>query len=156
MLGILPSHLKVLRMFSSGYRIDQSREQNREREVILEYLLKIRTRVESIGARFMILVIPADYQICPDAWQYYQKQMELDSAVYDLTRIARRFQEFSQTRNIPVLIVSDRFRLEQMQESLYFDYTREIHLNIHGNHILADEIERFIDARGLLDSTTND
>lgn len=99
-----------------------------------------RREVESLGSRFVVLIIPDEYQVDPNLARRVQERSGHSASEYDLDLPQRRLAEFFQDRNIEYIDVLEAFRQQAEHQPLY--KLRDSHWNRAGNRLAAQLVSQ--------------
>ncbi len=159
------SHLYIL--IRLGLKeIDRVREEEQSREseevfarspseriatgwtLTLALLDEMRRRVEAEGARFVVVVFPARYQVDDALWEAQAKHLGLDPLAFDLKKSQRLLKEWAEKSGAPLIDLLDEFRSRNVSNSFYF--STDGHWNRDGHRLAAELILEGLIAQGLL------
>jgi len=144
LLGFQPSGQKVFKMFSNGFIVNETEETRKEWDMLFEHFIKIRDYLEERDIKFLILVIPPNYQIEEEAWDYFVEDMRLNPEDYDLKKVDRRLKKFGEENNIPVILMSEDFTEASKEHDIYYDYKVEIHFTTVAHEIISNRLYDFL------------
>jgi len=98
-------------------------------------------------ARYLVVLVPAKYQVDEAAWNVYRKRWKLPPDAFDRDHAQRVINGFLHEEGVPALDLLPAFRAAALQtESLYFRV--DSHWTEAGHVLAAREIFRELAARG--------
>lgn len=115
---------------------------------VLETIDQLDAHVRAIGARFVVLLIPDEYQVDPAVFAAAARHAGRHPADYDLDRPQRDLARALDARGIPVLDLLAASRGAAANASLYLP--RDTHWNTAGHRLAAAELARFVAEQRLL------
>lgn len=115
---------------------------------VLETLDQLDARVRASGARFLVMLIPDEYQVDPEVFAAAARHAGRDPADYDVDRPQRALARALDPRGIPVLDLLGPSRRAAVDASLYLP--RDTHWNTAGHRLAAAELARFVAEQRLL------
>jgi hypothetical protein len=115
---------------------------------VLETIDQLDARVRASGARFVVMLIPDEYQVDPAVFAAAARHAGMAPADYDLDRPQRELARALDARGIPVLDLLGPSRRAAADASLYVP--RDTHWNTAGHRLAAAELARFVAERRLL------
>ena len=115
-----------------GFRFDR----------VKRFLHQMHTEVKATGARFVILIMPDEYQVNDPLMLAVAKFAGRSKEDYDITAPQRRLTAFCSDRGIDCLDLLPAFRREAQDRRLYLQ--RDTHWNRAGNRLAARELTAFL------------
>ena len=64
-------------MFSNGFIVNETEETEYEWDLLFDYYIKMRDLLKENNSQLLILVIPPNYQISQEAWEFYVNDLQL-------------------------------------------------------------------------------
>jgi hypothetical protein len=108
-------------------------------------ILDIAAWCREHGARYLVVLVPAKYQVDEDAWNVYRKRWKLPAEAFDRDHAQRVVNEFLGEKGVAALDLLPAFR-SVAGDSLYFRV--DSHWTPAGHALAAREILREVTARG--------
>jgi len=109
-------------------------------------LMAFHQEVEDMGGRFVVMVIPDEYQVDPALAQEAAAVQGRVLEEYDLKRPSRRLGEYLNDRSVDVLDLTPEFIRVGGDLRLY--RRRDTHWNRSGNRLAADLLDRYLTEDG--------
>lgn len=107
-------------------------------------LFRFRDEVEATGARFVVMIIPDEYQVSPAVAPEVLSRTGRSIDQYDLELPQRRLVEVLEGEGIEVLDLLRVFQQRGTTAELYG--ARDTHWNHDGNRLAAEELAAFLQA----------
>jgi len=111
---------------------------------------EFRRQVEASGARFLVVVFPAGYQVYDTRWQAMLEQVGLPGEAFDRELPERRIGDWSLASGGAVLTLLEGFRARAGGDPLY--YSIDGHWTAAGHALAAELILSEMKRRGLLET----
>lgn len=111
-------------------------------EALEGLLLEFRDSVESTGARFVVLVMPAEYQIDPDLLEAAASSVKREAGDYLVDLPQQRLAEFFEREGFDYLDLLPDFRRAAETQRLYM--FRDTHWNADGNGLAAELLTNYL------------
>jgi hypothetical protein len=108
-------------------------------------ILDIASWCREHGAHYLVVLVPAKYQVDEDAWNIYRKRWKLSPEAFDRDHAQRVVNEFLEQKSVAALDLLPEFR-SAGGDSLYFRV--DSHWTPAGHALAAREILRDVTARG--------
>ena len=112
-----------------------------------QVLLETRQAVEATGARYVLMIIPSEFQVHPDV---ALGGMELKGTTLDEYEVdwpQKRFAAFCEENGLECLDVLPAFRESGRTRKLY--WLRDTHWNVEGNALAAEHLVEYFRGAGL-------
>lgn len=121
------------------YSANYSEEWNAAWELTRKLILEMKSLSEENGARFLLVVIPADMEVHPERWgELLKAYPEMKNTVWDLERPERILGELCSSSRMDCLFLLPEFVKESGKKELYYKWDK--HLNAEGNRLAANVI----------------
>ena len=104
----------------------------------LALLQELKTRVESTGASFAIVMFPTRYQVDGALWQRMLAQRGMQAERYDLTSPQQHVVPWASASGVTLLDLLPAFRARNADNSFY--HTVDAHWNAAGHRLAAETI----------------
>lgn len=148
-------HEKSLAPIDGSYRVGCSLDHlcidillKEEDEEITKIFRGTQLLLAEQGIRFAVVVIPADYQVYPEAFKKYIRTRPVNPAEPDFYQ--KRFLKNVGQMSLPVLDLFGRFVAHRNDSGEYPFFPHDAHFNPVGSHVAAASIAGFILDRQLL------
>jgi hypothetical protein len=99
------------------------------------------------GARYLVVLVPAKYQVDETAWNVYRKRWNLPPDAFDRDHAQRVIRAFLDEEGIPALDLLPAFRGASFEEDLLY-FRVDSHWTEAGHALAAREIHRELAAHG--------
>jgi lysophospholipase L1-like esterase len=116
-------------------------------------LLEIDRVARAAGARFAVLIVPANFQV--DGRLLAAMQADHPGLAFDPLRVNRELAAFCAGAGIPLLDPTPALAREQAAGRPMYYSIEDHHWNAAGQALSAELLAEFLDARGLLPSATS-
>lgn len=103
---------------------------------VAEVLTDFRREVEAVGARFVVLVIPDEFQVDQELLNAVTEHLGKSPSLYDLDLPQQRLGELAAAKGLEIVDVLPEFRRRTRMERLY--RPRNTHWNAAGNALAAE------------------
>jgi hypothetical protein len=123
-------------------RDDKAADFERLLERVGATLVAFHDEVDATGARFLVMIIPDEYQVDPRVSAAVVEKEGIPLEAYDLGRPARRLSEYLSARGIEVLDLGPDFVRGGARSKLY--RIRNTHWNHQGNLLAGELLARHI------------
>ncbi len=114
---------------------------------IIQVLNRFDDEVRRMGAEFVVMIIPDEYQVNEALQRRVLKHLHLRPEDIDLTYPQRRLAAFFDERGIAYLDLLPVFREHGAEEQLY--WKRNTHWNLEGNALAGATLARYLEAHVL-------
>ncbi len=133
------SFLRIVRSRMEASRVDLPRHSFFR---IVATLDSLHHTARRMGATYVMVIHPEQYQVEPDLFRAVCERYRLDPSRYDLGRPQRFLINYCRLRNIPYVDLLPAFRTHGAGGGLYLP--RDTHYSTRGNEVAAGEIARFL------------
>jgi hypothetical protein len=140
--GLAPrEHMEIFRRHDPGHRWEQAWR------TTFDLLRVLRDRVDALGARFLVLVIPSGHQVehGPQGVRYDAEARAFAGRpldrILDWNLPERRLSAFLQGEGIEVRLLLDELRSAAREQRVY---SQDQHLNARGHEVAAGVVARWL------------
>lgn len=115
---------------------------------VLQILEATRREAVRLGARYLLVVHPDEFQVNTALREALQKNYSLDLDRFDLKAPQRFLRDYAAGAGVPMLDMLEEQGADQLQASSYL--LRDSHYNLEGNQKTARTLWRFLKTNALL------
>lgn len=119
----------------------------------MELLDEIRREVDQMGAKYVMVIHPDQFQVDKELLHQIEEKYKLDLGDYDLNIPQKFLRSYCISKGVPYLDLLSIFRSNHSARGLYL--LRNTHYNKGGNSLTANAIYNFLSAQDLLICETN-
>jgi hypothetical protein len=114
-------------------------------DLIFQSISEMDALVKSRNAKLVVAIYPDEFQVSDSLRKAVFDKYKLRPEDYDLNLAQNLLKSFLESKGIPFIDLSDRFRAEGQKRDLYL--LRDTHWNSAGNQLAADMLFEFLDKR---------
>ena len=114
-------------------------------DLIFQSISEMDALLKSRNAKLVVAIYPDEFQVNDSLRKAVFDKFKLRPEDYDLNLAQNLLKTFLESKGIPYLDLSDRFRAEGQKRDLY--QLRDTHWNSAGNQLAADMLFDYLDKR---------
>ena len=105
-------------------------------DLIFKSISEMDALLKSRNIKLVVAIYPDEFQIDGNVLKMVLEKFKLKQEDYDLNLAQNSLKSFLESKGIPFIEFSDRFRVEGKKQNLYL--LRDTHWNSAGNQLAAD------------------
>lgn len=146
--GFFSENTYLALVFNALCVCDSSRPLRGNGPRIRQILEETRQETLRLGARYALVLHPAEFQVNGVLREAVQRRFPFNPARCDLKAPQRFIREYADSAGIPLMDLLEETGADQLQPSSYL--LRDAHYNEEGNQKAARAIWRFLNSKGLI------